>query len=79
MMIQSSITSTYVSFGDFGSNHTPWASKDRWFSMPCLTTVNDCRLWDIIGEGEVCPLARLAMEYLKTKWRSLHIAVDEAG
>lgn len=40
---------------------------------------NSIRLWDIIGEGQVTSIAKLASECFKNHGRPLRIAVDEAA
>ena len=40
---------------------------------------HNCRLWDIIGDGEVVAIADLATEHFRRTGRSFRVAVDEAG
>lgn len=43
-----------------------------------MLTISPCRLWDVLGDGEIISIADYATRHLEQRKRPLRVAVDEA-
>ncbi|KAI9651652.1 MAG: hypothetical protein M1831_000555 [Alyxoria varia] len=53
--------------------------ETKWSAEPAQGSPSLTKLWDVLGDGEVMPIATLSARHLEKTGRPFRIAVDEAG